>query len=196
MKEEATLTKSAIDRQNVLNNTVALPRIQEALGVLALEFHGRFVLTKQMVADFYEVDIRTISRYIVKHKEELEHNGFFVCKGKDLKEFKSRYVKDINVLNKTPQIGLFDFRSFLNVGLCCSLSGCLPSRVAVNSLRNGHPSRRRSQLSSHSLHSSSNNLYGQFRGGHQEIILNTTPNMCLETENLCLDSTNLVYSTK
>lgn len=46
MKTEITLTKSAIDRQNVLNNTVALPRIQEALGVPTLEFHDRFVLTK------------------------------------------------------------------------------------------------------------------------------------------------------
>lgn len=117
MKTDKTLTKSAIDRQNILNNTVALPRIQRALEVPTLEFQGRLVLTKQMVADFYEVDIRTISRYIVRHKEELEHNGYFVCKGNDLKEFKLRYVKDINVPNKTPQIGLFDFRSFLNVGL-------------------------------------------------------------------------------
>lgn len=117
MKTEITLTKSAIDRQNILNNSVALPRIQQSLEVPALEFQGRLVLTKQMVADFYEVDIRTISRYIVQHKDELEHNGYFVCKGDDLKEFKLRYVKDINVPNKTPQIGLFDFRSFLNIGL-------------------------------------------------------------------------------
>jgi hypothetical protein len=34
-----------------------------------------------------------------------------------LKEFKLRYVKDIDVPNKTPQIGLFDFRSFLNIGM-------------------------------------------------------------------------------
>ena len=122
MKEETTLTKSAIDRQNILNNTIALPKIQKELGVQTLEFNGKFVLTKQMVADFYGVDIRTISRYIVNHKEELEHNGFFVCKGKDLKEFKLRYVKDINVLNKTPQIGLFDFRSFINIGMLLTRS--------------------------------------------------------------------------
>ena len=41
------LTTSAIERQNILNNPVALPRIQEALGVKALEFEGRYVLTKQ-----------------------------------------------------------------------------------------------------------------------------------------------------
>lgn len=100
-----------------MNNPVALPRIQEALGVKALEFEGRYVLTKQMVADYYGVDIRTISRYIENNQEELEHNGYFLCKGNSLKAFKLRYVQDIDVPNKTPQIGLFDFRSFLNIGM-------------------------------------------------------------------------------
>jgi hypothetical protein len=111
------LTTSAIDRQNVLNNNVALPRIQEELGVKLLEFEGRYVLTKQMVADYFEVDIRTISRYIENNQEELEHNGYFLCKGNSLKEFKLRFARDIDVPNKTPQIGLFDFRSFLNIGM-------------------------------------------------------------------------------
>ena len=111
------LTTSAISRQNILNNPVALPRIQEALDVKPFEFEGRYVLTKQMAADYYEVDIRTVSRYIENHQEELEHNGYFICKGNSLKEFKSRYVQDIDVPNKTPQIGLFDFRSFLNIGM-------------------------------------------------------------------------------
>lgn len=111
------LTTSAIERQNILNNTVAMPRIQEDLGVKALEFEGRYVLTKQMVADYYGVDIRTISRYIENNQEELEHNGYFLCRGNSLKEFKLRFVQDIDVPKNTPQIGLFDFRSFLNIGM-------------------------------------------------------------------------------
>lgn len=111
------LTASQIERQNVLNNTVALPRIQEELSVKALEFEGRYVLTKQMVADYYGVNIRTISRYIENNQEELEHNGYFLCKGKTLKDFKLRFVQDIDVPKNTPQIGLFDFRSFLNIGM-------------------------------------------------------------------------------
>ena len=111
------LTTSAIDRQNVLNNNVALPKIQEALDVKLLEFEGRYLLTKQMVADYYEVDIRTISRYIENNQEELEHNGYFLCRGNSLKDFKLRFASDIDVPNKTPQIGLFDFRSFLNIGM-------------------------------------------------------------------------------
>ncbi len=95
------LTTSEISRQNILNNPVALPRIREALEVKPLEFDGQYVLTKQMVADFYEVDIRTISRYIENNQEELEHNGYFICKGEKLKEFKDRFGKDIDVPTKT-----------------------------------------------------------------------------------------------
>ena len=47
----------------------------------------------------------------------MEHNGYFLCKGNSLKEFKLRFAQDIDVPNKTPQIGLFDFRSFLNIGM-------------------------------------------------------------------------------
>ena len=74
------LTTSQLDRQNILNNTVALPRIQEELGVRALEFEGRYVLTKQMVADYYGVDERTIERLLISNEEELKHNGYFYVK--------------------------------------------------------------------------------------------------------------------
>ena len=111
------LTTSQIDRQNILNNGVALPRIQEALEIRPLEFEGRYVLTKQMVADYYEVDERTIERFLEANKEELEHNGYFLCKGNYLKEFKLRFASDIDVATKTTVLGLFDSRSFLNIGM-------------------------------------------------------------------------------
>ena len=111
------LTTSAIERQNILNNMVAMPRIQEDLGVKALEFEGRYVLTKQMVAEYYGVDERTIERFLAANEEELTHNGYFLCKGKSLKEFKLRFASDIDVATKTTVLGLFDFRSFLNIGM-------------------------------------------------------------------------------
>ena len=61
-----------------------------------------------MVADYYGVDIRTISRYIENNQKELEHNGYFLCKGKALKDFKLRFASDINVAHKTVSLGLFD----------------------------------------------------------------------------------------
>lgn len=56
------LTTPAISRQNVLNNPVALPRIQEALEIKPLMYNGVLYVTKQMAADFYGVDLRTIEK--------------------------------------------------------------------------------------------------------------------------------------
>ena len=116
------LTTSAIDRQNVLNNTVALPRIQEELGVRALEFEGRYVLTKQMVANYYDVDIRTVENCLSANEDELRYNGYFLCRGNSLKEFKLRFAHEIDFGSKTTQLGLFDFRSFLNLGMLLTTS--------------------------------------------------------------------------
>ena len=116
------LTTSAIDRQNVLNNTVALPRIQKELGVRALEFEGRYVLTKQMVANYYDVDIRTVENCRSANEDELRYNGYFLCRGNSLKEFKLRFAPEIDFGSKTTQLGLFDFRSFLNVGMLLTTS--------------------------------------------------------------------------
>ena len=111
------LTVSKIERQNVLNNQVAIPRIQKALDIEAYHFEGKYYLTKQMVADFYEVDVRTIERYFESNKEELERNGYFLCKGKRLREFMLQFAPDINVGHKTVSLSLFDFRAFLNIGM-------------------------------------------------------------------------------
>ena len=126
------LTTSQIDRQNILNNGVALPRIQEALEIRPLEFEGRYVLTKQMVADYYEVDIRTVENCLSANEDELRHNGYFLCRGNSLKEFKLRFAHEIDFGSKTTQLGLFDFRSFLNLGMILTTSekaGHLHNRV-------------------------------------------------------------------
>ena len=90
------LTISQIERQNVLNYTVALPRIQAALGIEALEYHGVYYVTKQMAADFYEVDLRTITNCLNANEEELKKNGYKVLQGKELKEFKLHFGKEID----------------------------------------------------------------------------------------------------
>ncbi|MBR6716663.1 MAG: hypothetical protein IKI83_09505 [Prevotella sp.] len=116
------LTTSEISRQNILNNPVALPRIREALEIKPLESNGVLYVTKQMAADFYEVDIRTITNCLNENEEELKRNGYRVLKGKELKDFKLRYVKEIDFPNKMPQLGVFDFRSFLNLGILLTTS--------------------------------------------------------------------------
>lgn len=111
------LTTSAIERQNVLNNNMAIPRIQELLNVEAFYFEGKYYLTKQMVADFYEVDVRTIDNYLTANEAELKHNGYFLCKGNQLKDFKLQFAHEKTFATKITQLGLFDFRAFLNIGM-------------------------------------------------------------------------------
>lgn len=134
------LTDSAVDRQNILNNAEFVKNIQEFLGIRGMLYEEEYRFTTAQIADFYEVSIKTIRRYIDVSEKELTHNGYCVLKGKKLKEFKELFahliyadieddfVKDINVPHKKEltdkqrlsmirSLGLFNFRSFLNIGM-------------------------------------------------------------------------------
>ncbi len=116
------LTNSNIDRQNILNNRFAIEKIQEYIGLPGMLFEGEYKFTIQMVADFYNIDERTVKRYLEKYDQELKHNGYILSKGKQLKELKLQFGRVINVPSKTTQLGLFNFRAFLNLGMLLSES--------------------------------------------------------------------------
>ena len=111
------LTVSNIERQNVLNNRYAVDALQENLGFTGMLFEGEYRFTKKMVADFYEVDLSTIDRYLSQYSDELKHNGYVLSKGKQLKELKLQFAHVINEASKTTQLGLFNFRAVLNMGM-------------------------------------------------------------------------------
>jgi hypothetical protein len=120
------LTTSRIDRQNILNNNIALAEIQGKTDFKGILWDGKLMLTRDMVASFFEVDIRTISRYIEQNNEELTTNGYEVLRGKKLKSFleamSTMSGKDINVPTKITLLGVFDFRAFLNLAMLLSES--------------------------------------------------------------------------
>lgn len=115
------LTTSVIDRQNILNNRYAIEAIQEETGLKALVYNNEFIFSKEQIVRFFEIDERTIERYLEKHLKELSNNGYEVLRGKELKLFKlwlkEHDVSDIDVGNKTPQFGIFNFRAFLNLAM-------------------------------------------------------------------------------
>jgi hypothetical protein len=111
------LTESNIERQNILNNKYALERIQEYIGFTGMLFEGEYRFTKEMLVEFFNVDISTINRYLTTYEEELKHNGYILSKGKQLKEFKLQFGHLINKTTKTTSLGLFNFRSFLNLAM-------------------------------------------------------------------------------
>ncbi len=117
------LTVSVIDRQNILNNPFAVAEIQKSIGLKGIEFNGKVVLLKEQVAAFFEVTLRTIENYLASNENELHQNGYEVLRGKSLKEFKLAIPKqdvpetDFGNILKTPQLGILDFRAFLNLAM-------------------------------------------------------------------------------
>ena len=111
------LTNSNIARQNILNNRYALERVQEYIGFPGMLFEGEYRFTTKMVADFYEVDERTVKRYLEKFEGELKHNGYVLSRGKSLQAFKLQFGHVINATTKTTVLGLFNFRAVLNLGM-------------------------------------------------------------------------------
>ena len=97
------LTTSQLDRQNILNNEAALDEFYNSFQIPGILFEGQYRYTKEMVADFFEVDIRTIERYINNNINEFKSNGYEIIKGVRLKKLRQvldlEYVPDINVGN-------------------------------------------------------------------------------------------------
>lgn len=134
------LTNSSIERKNILNNKYAIMEVYKNVGFYGIMFDKKYRFTKFQVANFFEVDSRTIDRLLETNKEELEQNGYELFSGLRLKDFKeavhewrqkdSYDVNDMNVVNisqnidnewdslaKTPKLGVFTYKSFLNVGM-------------------------------------------------------------------------------
>jgi len=117
------LTSFSINRQNVLNNQYALAEIKNSIGVKCILFNGKEVLLKEQVAEFFEVSPRTIANYIARNEIELQQNGYQVLRGKPLQDLKnmifSNNVNETDFINikKAPQLGIFDFKAFLNLAM-------------------------------------------------------------------------------
>lgn len=120
------LTTSPIDRQNILNNDIAITEIQRKTDFRGIVWDGEILFTREMTASLFDVDIRTIGRYIELNNDELTKNGYRVLRGKKLKEFlaamQQNFGKDINVPTKITVLGIFNFRSFLNLAMLLSES--------------------------------------------------------------------------
>lgn len=126
MAETKNLTTSKMDRQNILNNTLAVTEIEKHTTIDGVYYDGKMYVTKEMVATFFDVEVRTIERYISANQDELFENGYTVLKGAKLNAFISAYnshfATDINVGHKIRALSVFDFRSFLNMAMLLSES--------------------------------------------------------------------------
>jgi len=117
------LTNSSVHRQNILNNPYALQEIEKAAHIQGIPFEGHSVVLKEQAAAFFEVTVRTIENYLAQYEVELARNGYEVLKGERLKDLKLNIQSldvpetDFGNIFKSPQLGIFDFRAFLNLAM-------------------------------------------------------------------------------
>ena len=114
------LTTSEIARENVLNNSYALSKLENHLSLGGLSYKGETVFTKAQAAELLAVDERTVDRYLNSYEEEIKQNGYKVLRGKALKDLRLAYVDDTDVVDispKAPSLGLFTFKAVLNLAM-------------------------------------------------------------------------------
>lgn len=115
------LTTSKVSRQNILNNDYAICEIQNQLKLDGIRYSNDIIFTKEQIAEYFNVDVRTIERCIEFNKDELQRNGYKILKGSELRELK-KIVElyggtDINVGSKVTVLGVFSFRALLNIAM-------------------------------------------------------------------------------
>lgn len=111
------IMQSQIDRQNVLNNTIALKKAEKEFGFNQVYF------TNQQIAEFYDVSIATVERTISENSSELEYNGLRTVKGKELDEIISKnFVTLKNDGHKIRNLTLSTFKTVLNFSMLLKTS--------------------------------------------------------------------------
>ena len=115
------LTSTAVSRQNILNNSLAVAEIEKAVGIKGVKFENEIKFLKRQIADFFEVTERTIDNCLEKNEKELTKNGYEVLRGKRLIDFKLvlqyDFGNEIDFVTKTTVLGIFNFRTLLNIAM-------------------------------------------------------------------------------
>ena len=98
-----------------------MQEIQKAVGIKGILFENEYKFLKREIAAFFEVTERTIDNCLERNEKELSKNGYEVLKGKRLIDFKLVVSKDfdneIDFVIKTVRLGIFNFRTFLNIAM-------------------------------------------------------------------------------
>lgn len=112
------LTASPLERQNILNNRYALEKLEEHLGLGGILYDEEVLFTKHQLVEIFGISESTVEKYLASHSDEPSANDYTVLRGRKLKEFKA--LRDVSVMdygNKTPALGVFNFRATLNLAM-------------------------------------------------------------------------------
>jgi restriction system protein len=109
MVHEGVLLESKSLRDSVAGRTEVLDKVK-ALSLLPDGTH----VTTQMVANYFEVGLKTLESLVRDHRAELQDNGYRVLSGPELTSFKKVSSLDKHVGR---HLALFTRRSVLNVAM-------------------------------------------------------------------------------
>ena len=126
------LSNSLIDRKNILNNNTAIQEVYNNVGFYGIKFEDKYRFTKQQLANYFDVDTRTIERILEENKSEFTETGYEIFTGLRLKRFKetdlenvhdtnvgdiNESIENIDLISKAPSLGIFTYKAFLNLGM-------------------------------------------------------------------------------
>ena len=124
--EKRELTRSQVERQNVLNNKYAIQEIQNAVGLRGVLFEGEYRITRSQVAGFFGVTERAIISCTQKNLEELTKNGYDVLRANRLNLFRleceKQFGSEVNFTSKITQLSVYSFRAFLDIAMLLTRS--------------------------------------------------------------------------
>jgi len=108
MIDDLALTESRTLRGQYADRVDVLDRVK----VVALLPDGVHATT-DLVASYYEVDVKTIEKLVERNREELETNGYRVLRGDQLRKFETDNLS----VSKRRALALFTRRAILNVAM-------------------------------------------------------------------------------
>lgn len=126
------LSNSSVDRKNILNNNTAIQEVYNNIGFYGVKFENKYRFTKQQLANYFDVDTRTIERILEENKNEFIETGYEIFTGSKLKRFKETVLENvsdtnvgdigensesIDITSKAPSLGVFTYKAFLNLGM-------------------------------------------------------------------------------
>lgn len=112
-----SLISSKLERRNILNNKYAVEEVEKFVGLKGMLFEGQIRYTTNQVMEFFGITDKTIRRYLSSYEQELIQNGYEVITGERLAGLKNTFGPDIHVRTKTTKLGVFNFKSFLNLAM-------------------------------------------------------------------------------
>ncbi|GMX64442.1 hypothetical protein Elgi_37110 [Paenibacillus elgii] len=110
------LQEKFIDDKNFRNQYITKTEVLNKVKALTLLPDNEH-MTAKMVANYYDVDEKTINQVILRNKQELIDSGLKLMTGNELKEAKKGFLQDVENIKWIFKLNVLPRRAILNIGM-------------------------------------------------------------------------------